>query len=1034
MNEPLLQLEKDTEDMSIYEEYFQLTQMHKESQGPRTIVLLNCGIFYEMYGYKDIDGAIIGSDIEEVCRICDLACTEKSKIRYRNSALYQAGFKDVISTKFIPMIVEGGYTAVMYTQNGEINPKTKKMVRVLEGIQSAGTYIPLEDNLHRLNNHTMVLWFEKGLFRQKSGHKTTCIIYGTALLNVYDGKTYMYEQMTSDTKIQSTTFDELEKNMSIFRPSEIVFISNLTEQENSTIKQFTGIQQNSPTIHNYGYDIQEVKNCTKQSYQKHILTQQFGDCVWETCEEFQMYPYAVQSLCYLLHFIQCRNANLIKHIEMPIFQNESTSVILANHTLRQLNIVLDYEENGKKYGNLSSVSSFLNKCSSAMGKRKFQYLLTHPTSDAKWLSNEYSMMNHMMSEDNLSMIKPLRGQLGKIRDIDKLGKILCSRKLMPVNLSQIYESVSHIEQVHTCIYEMPWLIDYLCEAKDYEYVAETTKKILDFLDSKLSIDACRSASTQKSNYDIHLIKRGVSKYLDDALLELQTCESQIKTIEEFFNLLYNNLAKPKKPTPIIKVNITEKNIITLQLTKTRSELLKKNSTLTEVELDNRIKFKWNEVRFISNTKTNNEISFPLLEQICKNITQIKTELNNIIQGVFADILQEFEEVHYANLEFLSHYVAKLDVLLTKCHVSHQYHYCCPKIDDDSTKHSFVDVTEIRHVLIERIQEDELFVTNDLVLGDDDTNGMMIFGTNMVGKTSLIRAVGICVVMAQAGMFVPCTTFTYKPYKSIYSRILGNDNLFKGLSTYAVEISELRTILLNADESSLVLGDELCSGTETISAYSIVMASLIELHKKNTSFMFASHFHDLVDYEEMKKLSTVKIKHMKVWHDESIDGLVYDRKLSDGSGPRTYGLEVCKSLYFPEDVLSNAYEIRANHFPEFQGMLSQKQTHYNAKKIKDHCETCGSKEGLEIHHLQEQHKASKDGYIDGQFHKNHPANLLTLCEKCHDSFHHEEKNVSPISVSTIDTSTVVTEKPRTVRKVVKRKTTKGVVLQDVVTVV
>ena len=73
------------------------------------------------------------------------------------------------------------------------------------------------------------------------------------------------------------------------------------------------------------------------------------------------------------------------------------------------------------------------------------------------------------------------------------------------------------------------------------------------------------------------------------------------------------------------------------------------------------------------------------------------------------------------------------------------------------------------------------------------------------------------IVLVASLFVPCTKFVYKPYKSIFTRILGNDNLFKGLSTFAVEMSELRTILNNSTADSLILGDELCSGTETTSA-------------------------------------------------------------------------------------------------------------------------------------------------------------------------------------------------------------------------
>ena len=107
--------------------------------------------------------------------------------------------------------------------------------------------------------------------------------------------------------------------------------------------------------------------------------------------------------------------------------------------------------------------------------------------------------------------------------------------------------------------------------------------------------------------------------------------------------------------------------------------------------------------------------------------------------------------------------------------------------------------------------------------------MVIFGTNGVGKSSINRSVGIAIIMAQSGMFVPCTEFTYKPYTSIYTRILGNDNILKDY-TFAVEMCELATILNNADENSLILGDEVCSGTETSSAVSIFAQTLINLQK------------------------------------------------------------------------------------------------------------------------------------------------------------------------------------------------------------
>ena len=136
--------------------------------------------------------------------------------------------------------------------------------------------------------------------------------------------------------------------------------------------------------------------------------------------------------------------------------------------------------------------------------------------------------------------------------------------------------------------------------------------------------------------------------------------------------------------------------------------------------------------------------------------------------------------------------------------------------------SFFDAKSIRHCLIEQLQTKEKYITNDISLGKNE-DGILLYGTNAVGKTSIIRSIGICVVMAQAGLFVPCEKFDFYPYNNIFSRILGNDNLFKGLSTFAVEMSELRHILRYTDENSLILGDELCSGTEIESAISIFVA-------------------------------------------------------------------------------------------------------------------------------------------------------------------------------------------------------------------
>jgi DNA mismatch repair protein MutS len=410
-----------------------------------------------------------------------------------------------------------------------------------------------------------------------------------------------------------------------------------------------------------------------------------------------------------------------------------------------------------------------------------------------------------------------------------------------------------------------------------------------------------------------------------------------------------------------------------------------------------------DIRFNTASSTTDEITFPLLHDVCRDILSAKQHLAEIVEKVYLDFLKQFGNEYYSYLEYLSSYIAKFDLLITKVYLAKTYNYCRPTIapnicetasngNNDPPNASYVIVAGLRHCLIEHIQQNEIYVSNDIHLGGNSgCSGVLLYGTNAVGKTSFIRALGIAIILAQSGMFVPATDIVYFPYTAIFSRILGNDNLFKGLSTFAVEMTELRIIMKMADENSLVLGDELCSGTETESALSIFVAGLMKLNEKSSSYIFATHFHEIVNYEEIESLSKLAMKHMAVIYDREKDCLIYDRKLKDGSGPKIYGLEVCKSLYLDQDFLDLAYSIRNKYYPDSRGELSSPTSVYNADKIRSKCEICNLEIGEEIHHLNPQKNADVNGFI-GTFHKNHKANLASVCQACHDKIHESKQTV------------------------------------------
>lgn len=1004
------------QDAGIYDEYFRLTREYKEQYGENTVVLMQVGAFFEVYGLKHAEtGEITGSSINEMSNLCQLNVSEK-KAQYDNLQILMAGFRDYTIDKYLNKLVEHGYTLPVFIQE-----KTGKTIkRVLDQVYSPGTLISCDTIASpTMTNNIMCIWMDihKPFVKKSRTLETNIrnnIVYGVSVVNIYTGKSSIFQYETQYI-MNTTTFDELERYLSVFSPSELILISPFTGNELQNVVQYSGIKTN--TIHYVNTKnkddkvmAKKVKRCTEQVYIKQLITTFYEEETYNVCSEFQRDTVATQAFCYLLNFIQEHNPNLIKRIALPEFDNASTRMVLANHTLSQLNIIDDDVSNSKQYGQVSSVLSLLNKCCTPMGRRKFQYQVTNPTFDEDWLNNEYAMTTAFLSNECSHFIETFRKQLGKIRDLDKICRQLVNSKIYPSGIYQLYDSIQTIQQINICLCENPDISRYLCSDlfeittldNSCDNINEICTSIMDYLSSNFIIDAC--ASTQSmSTFTSNIIVEGVSPLLDQVMTEYKEYTDEFEYIRGYLNDVMRRHEKTGD-TEYIKIHETDKSGQSLQITTKRAINLKMYMMKQEGRVPhespspppsdaypNEQIFKLSHFKFVKTTASSTTIESDRLHIITREILKHKEEMNTVIGKVYLGLITNLVSELFIEMEKLSKYVANLDVILCKAHIAKVHNYCSPSIDTTSAK-SFVNVTGLRHCLIEHIQQNELYVANDISIGlDNNIDGFLLYGTNAVGKTSLIRALGISVIMAQSGLFVPCSQFIYKPYTAIFSRILGNDNIFKGLSTFAVEMSELRVILKMADENSLVLGDELCSGTEMESALSIFVAGLMELAKKNSSYIFATHFHEITKYSEIQELSKLGLKHMEVTYNRELDCLVYDRLLKDGSGPRIYGLEVCKSLYLEKDFLEAAYAIRNKYYPDNRGELSSNPSSYNRRKVRGKCEVCKTNIGEETHHLIQQKEADSNGFING-VHKNHAANLLTVCEKCHDKIHYTDDHV------------------------------------------
>ena len=294
----------------------------------------------------------------------------------------------------------------------------------------------------------------------------------------------------------------------------------------------------------------------------------------------------------------------------------------------------------------------------------------------------------------------------------------------------------------------------------------------------------------------------------------------------------------------------------------------------------------------------------------------------------------------------------------------------------------------RHPIVERINSDNEYITNDISLGTNfnnlETHGILLYGLNSAGKSTLMKAVGLNIIMAQIGYFVPSKEFTFFPYSSLFTRISGNDNIYKGMSSFMVEMVELRAILKRNNSNSLIICDEICRGTEVKSANIIVTAMIECLAKSKASFITATHLHELVEIERIKSLENVSCYHLHVEYDEENNTLKFDRKLKLGSGKSYYGLDVAQYVMDDKDFMKLTREIEKEIDNE-PPILNTKVSKYNTNVYLDECLICSTKENLETHHIEWQKDCNSDGFILSKPHvnKNHKSNLMAVCCSCHD---------------------------------------------------
>ena len=291
-----------------------------------------------------------------------------------------------------------------------------------------------------------------------------------------------------------------------------------------------------------------------------------------------------------------------------------------------------------------------------------------------------------------------------------------------------------------------------------------------------------------------------------------------------------------------------------------------------------------------------------LKKIEDVVLGAEDKLNAKEYELFVEIRKEIAK-QVVRIQSTAKAVAKLDVMLSLATVAQKQQFVRPDINEEG----IIEIKEGRHPVIEKMQSNGMFVSNDTLLDKADNRMNIITGPNMAGKSTYMRQVALIALMAQMGSYVPASSANIGISDRIFTRVGASDDLASGQSTFMVEMTEVANIIRNATKNSLIILDEIGRGTSTFDGLAIAWSVVEYISDKKligAKTLFATHYHELTELEG--KLEGVN--NYCVCVKEQGDDIVFLRKIIKGGADKSYGIQVAKLAGVPNEVLVRAREL------------------------------------------------------------------------------------------------------------------------------
>ncbi len=560
----------------------------------------------------------------------------------------------------------------------------------------------------------------------------------------------------------------------------------------------------------------------------------------------------------VLHYLDQTQHTQIGNITSLSRIVENEYVWLDRFTIRNLEIFNPLNEDGH------SLIDIIDNTITPMGSRMLKRWVSLPLRNIKAINERLDVTRYFV--DNELAKQQLEPQLKSVGDLERLVSKVPSGRINPREMLALKQALHAVEPIRQLC-----LQSGLNSLKAIGEQLNPCSSILQRIDNEI----CADAPIQIAKGQV--INTGVNAELDelrniafsskDYLLEIQQRES-VNTGISSLKISYNNVFGY-----YIEVRNTYKD-------KVPADWIRKQ-TLANAE------------RYIT----------PELKEYEDKILGAEEKILALETKMFADLVFAVSE-YISAIQLDASLISRLDCLMSFATTAKLHNYCQPVVDDSRT----FEIVEGRHPVIEtQMRPGQEYVSNNVMLNDDDQQIIIITGPNMAGKSALLRQTALIVLLAQVGSFVPAQAVHIGYINRIFTRVGASDNISVGESTFMVEMNEAASILNNIDERSLILLDELGRGTSTYDGISIAWAIVEFIHdhpKHRAKTLFATHYHELNEMQDQ----FARIKNFNVSVKEIDNKVLFLRKLVPGGSAHSFGIHVARMAGMPRSVVNRAEKI------------------------------------------------------------------------------------------------------------------------------